>query len=296
MVSTIAKSDASVMLTGESGTGKELVAREIHRLSARCEQPLVAVNCAAFPETLFEAELFGHEKGAYTGAHSGREGRFGAADGGTLFLDELAEMPLTAQAKLLRVLEDGSYERLGSNERVDVDVRLISATNVDVNDALSDGRLRKDIYHRLKVFHLRLPALRERRSDVPLLIGHFYELLRGPSAPPLEITPRAWAALRHYPYPGNVRELKHIVEHALVLSGGDDVDLCHLPEELRGESLSPPDDRIQPLDQAVADFEREYLVRALRRCKWHKANTAELMGVSRKTLWHKLKLYEIDGP
>jgi DNA-binding NtrC family response regulator len=297
LVRTIGSSDASVMITGESGTGKELVAREIHRASARADRPLVALNCAAFPETLLEAELFGHEKGAYTGAHSGREGRFGAADGGTLFLDELAEMPLTSQAKLLRVLEEGCYQRLGSNKSIPVDVRLISATNIDVRDALEQGKLRKDIYHRLKVFHLELPALRDRRADLPLLIGHFYERRRGPDAPPLQITPRAWAALRHYGYPGNVRELKHIVEHALVLSGSEQIDLCHLPEELRGEDLPErASDRLLPLAEAVADFEREYLLRALRRCKWHKAQTAELMGVSRKTLWHKLKLYDIDGP
>ncbi len=296
LIRTIATSDASVMLTGESGTGKELVAREIHRLSKRADKPLVAVNCAAFPDTLLEAELFGHEKGAYTGAHAGREGRFGAADGGTLFLDELAEMPLTAQVKLLRVLEDGSYQRLGSNESVPVDVRLISATNIDVREALRSGQLRKDIYHRLKVFHVQVPALRHRLGDVPQLIQHFYLKQRGQGAPPLQIRPRAWAALRSYSYPGNVRELKHIIEHALVLSGSEQIDLAHLPEELRGEPFQPSQGGLLPLADAVADFEREYLLRALRRCKWHKAKTAQLMGVSRKTLWQKLKTYNIEGP
>jgi DNA-binding NtrC family response regulator len=293
VIRTIAASDASVVLTGESGTGKELVAREIHRLSGRAHKPLVALNCAAFPDALLEAELFGHERGAYTGAHNARDGRFGAADGGTLFLDELAELPLAAQAKLLRVLEDGCYQRLGSSKSISADVRIVSATNGDVQEALENGRLRADIYHRLKVFHLELPALRERRGDLPLLIRHFYEKLRGTAAPAVQITPRAWAALRHYAYPGNVRELKHIIEHALVLSGCERFDISHLPQELSGRSPSPSSDTLQTLPSAVAAFEREYLLRALRRCNGHKAHTAALMGISRKTLWQKLKLYQV---
>jgi DNA-binding NtrC family response regulator len=298
VIAAIAASDAAVLLTGDSGTGKELVAREIHSASRRAARPMVAVNCAAFPETLLEAELFGHEKGAFTGAFTRREGRFKAADGGTLFLDEVAEMSLAAQAKLLRVLEDGTCQPLGSNQTIPVDVRLISATNADVRHAVRDGKLREDIFHRLKVFHLHLPPLRDRRTDLPLLINHFHHQFHGEDAPPLRISPRAWAALKHYRFPGNVRELKHIVEHALVLSGGDEIDLEHLPEEVRGEPIpaSPRSLSSIPLVDAVRAFERDYLLRSLRRCEWHKGRTAEMLGISRKTLWQKLKAHGIEGP
>jgi len=298
LIQSIADSDASVLLTGESGTGKELVAREIHRLSGRAEGPLVAVNCAAFPDTLLEAELFGHERGAYTGADKSRDGRFGAANGGTLFLDELGEMPLAAQVKLLRVLEEGRYQRLGSNATTEVDVRIISATNVNVREAIDGGKLREDIYHRLKVFHLHLPPLRERLGDLPELLGHFHRLLgRDVGADePLRIAPRAWAALRHHDYPGNVRELKHVLEHALVLSGGGEIDLEHLPEELGGGVCEPRETPMLSLAAATAEFEREYLLRALRRCGWHKSKTADMLNIARKTLWQKLKQHRIDGP
>jgi DNA-binding NtrC family response regulator len=257
----------------------------------------VAVNCAAFPETLPEAELFGHEKGAFTGAFARRDGRFRAADHGTLFLDEVVDMPLSAQAKLLRVLEEGTYQALGSNDSISVDVRIISATNADVRQAVNDRQLRGDIYHRLKVFHLHLPPLRDRRGDLPLLINHFHRQHHGDESKELRITPRAWAALKHYRFPGNVRELKHVIEHALVLGGGDEIDLEHLPEEVRGEPV-PTSARTSslPLNDAVRAFERDYLLRALRRCEWQKGKTAEMLRISRKTLWQKLKSHGIEGP
>jgi DNA-binding NtrC family response regulator len=207
-------------------------------------------------------------------------------------------MSLAAQAKLLRVLEDGTCQPLGSNQTIPVDVRLISATNADVRHAVRDGKLREDIFHRLKVFHLHLPPLRDRRTDLPLLINHFHHQFHGEDAPPLRISPRAWAALKHYRFPGNVRELKHIVEHALVLSGGDEIDLEHLPEEVRGEPIpaSPRSLSSIPLVDAVRAFERDYLLRSLRRCEWHKGRTAEMLGISRKTLWQKLKAHGIEGP
>jgi DNA-binding NtrC family response regulator len=295
LIPTIAASDAAVLITGESGTGKELVAREIHALSRRARGPLVTVNCAAFPDTLLEAELFGHERGAFTGAVAKREGRFQAANGGTLFLDEVGEMSLAAQAKLLRVLEDGSCQPLGSNVTVPVSVRLISATNTDVRRAVEAGRLREDIFHRLKVFHLQMPTLRERRSDLPLLINHFHRHFQGPDAPSLRISPQAWSALKHYQFPGNVRELKHIVEHALVLSGGDEIDVEHLPEELRGEPASQSRRMHMPLSDAMRAFERDYLLRTLARHDWHRGRTAEVLGISRKTLWQKLKAHGIEG-
>ncbi len=295
MIDAIAASDASVLVSGESGTGKEVVARLIHQQSRRASAPLVAVNCAAFPDTLLEAELFGHERGAFTGAHERRTGRFEAAEGGTLFLDELVEMPLPAQAKLLRVLEERCIHRIGSNAPIPVDVRIVSATNVDPARAVAGGRLREDIYHRLKVFHLHVPPLRERRGDLPVLIRHFHELLRGDQAGPLFVSAPAWAALRHHRFPGNVRELKHVVEHALVLGGGDRIELEHLPEEVRGEPVRSGDrSSLLPLSEAVSDFERDYLVHTLLRFEGKRAMAAKALGISRKTLWQKLKKLGID--
>jgi DNA-binding NtrC family response regulator len=299
LIATIASSDASVLITGESGTGKELVARALHEQSARATAPLVAVNCAAFPETLLEAELFGYERGAFTGAQQRRVGRFEAAQGGTLFLDEVAEMSLSAQVKLLRVLEQGACHRLGSNEEIPIDVRLVSATNVDVNIAVEEGVLRADFYHRLKVFQIHLPPLRERLGDLPVLIKDIHgELSSGLDqrpGEPLTFSPAAWAALQHYDFPGNVRELKHIIEHAMVLSGGAQVELEHLPGEVRGDARAhEARPHLLPLQDALGDFEREYLLRCLRHCDGQKARTAELLGISRKTLWKKLKRYALE--
>lgn len=294
LISTIALSDAAVLVTGESGTGKELVAGSLHAQSLRAAGPLVAVNCAAFPETLLEAELFGHERGAFTGAMQRRAGRFEAAKGGTLFLDEVAEMSLAAQVKLLRVLEQGACQRLGSNDEVPIDVRLISATNVDVGHAIESGALRADIYHRLKVFNIHLPPLRERRSDIPLLMKHMFTKLTKRPGTELHVTPAAWAALRHYDFPGNVRELRHVVEHALILGNGELIELEHLPEEFRGGATSwgARPSRLS-LPDAVREFEKEFLLRGLQHCGGQKARTAELLGISRKTLWQKMKRYGI---
>jgi two-component system, NtrC family, response regulator AtoC len=264
-IAAIARSTAAVIITGESGTGKELIARAVHRLSGR-RGKFVAVNCAAFPETLLEAELFGHERGAFTGAVRRRAGRFEAAHEGTLFLDEIGEMAPTAQAKLLRVLQEGAFEPLGTNSPVHVDVRVVSATNVDLLDRVRRGLFREDLYYRLKVFHLHAPPLRERRADLPLLVQHFWRLITG-NSDAQKISPRAWAALTHYSYPGNVRELRHALEHALILAVDGEIDLDHLPDEIRG--LDPteggPGDML-PLARALREFEREYLVRAVREC------------------------------
>jgi DNA-binding NtrC family response regulator len=289
-IQAIAKSDAAVLITGESGTGKELVVRLLHQASERASGPLVAVNCAAFPETLLEAELFGHEKGAFTGAHARREGRFRAANGGTLFLDEVADMSPAAQAKLLRALEDGSYQPIGSDATIRVDVRIVSATNIDIKKAVESGRFREDIFHRLKVFQLHVPPLRERRSDLPLLMEHFRRRVAPNGEAPVRIAPRAWAALRSYPFPGNIRELKHMVEHALVLSAGSEIDVEHLPDEIRGDQ---PEQKtrlsLRPLGEATEEFEREYIKSALRRYGWRRTHTANVLGISRKTLWQKMR-------
>ncbi|MBK7977508.1 MAG: sigma-54-dependent Fis family transcriptional regulator [Deltaproteobacteria bacterium] len=244
-IETMAQSDAAVLITGESGTGKELVARALHEHGPRRGRPFVAVNCAAFPETLLEAELFGHERGAFTGAVRKRDGRFRAADGGTLFLDEIAEIPLPAQAKLLRVLQDGAFEPLGTNTSVRVDVRLVCATHRNLKEHIATARFREDLYYRVNVLDLHIPALRERRGDLPLLAQHFLRRYVKGDGPVPPIAPRAWAALSQYPFPGNVRELEHALEHAFVLSRGAEIDIQHLPADIAGSAgelaaLAPP--------------------------------------------------------
>src|SRR4051794_10614606 len=228
-IDMVAHSDASVLIAGESGTGKELVALMLHERGPRAAKPFVAVNCAAFPETLIESELFGFEKGAFTGAVKKRDGRFRAADGGTLFLDEIAELPMPAQAKLLRVLQDGTFEPLGTNSSVKVDVRIISATHRNLAERIKTGSFREDLFYRVNVIQVQLPALRDRPGDLPLLLRHFIQRFIPPGSPPPNVSPAAWATLVQYPFPGNVRELSHAVEHALVLSGGKEIDLQHLP-------------------------------------------------------------------
>jgi DNA-binding NtrC family response regulator len=303
MVETVADSDATVLIHGESGTGKELVARTLHRLSPRTDGPFVAVNCAAFPETLLEAELFGHEKGAFTGAHAQRIGRFEAARGGTLFLDEVAEIPMTAQAKLLRVLQDGTFEPLGTNQTVQADVRIVSATHRDLRQRIAEGTFREDLYFRLNVLDLHIPPLRERRGDLPILIEHFLRKHVRPGRPIPSLSPAAFAALSEYAFPGNVRELEHAMHRAVVLCRGDVIELHHLPEPISG-SVSPDmgegedDGGIKPLHDAMKLFEREYLLRALRSVDGKKAKAADLLGISRKNLWEKLKghgVNDMDG-
>ncbi len=216
----IAPSDAAVVITGESGTGKELVARALHEGGGRRSKPFVAVNCAAFPDTLIEAELFGHERGAFTGATNRREGRFKAADGGTLFLDEVAELSQAAQAKLLRVLQEGTIEPLGSNDTVKVDVRIISATHRDLRARIAEGLFREDLYYRINTLDLEIPPLRSRGDDLALLVQHFIRRFSNPARPTEGITWRAWNALAAHPFPGNVRELMHTIQHAVLLSAG----------------------------------------------------------------------------
>jgi DNA-binding NtrC family response regulator len=299
-IGTIAESDAPVLITGESGTGKELVARRLHDLSPRRTGPFVAVNCAAFPETLLEAELFGHDKGAFTGAVKKRDGRFKAAHGGTLFLDEVAEIPLMAQAKLLRVLQSGTFEPLGTNSSVKVDVRVISATHRNLRQHIVEGRFREDLYYRLNVLGVTIPPLRERRSDLPLLVEHFLRAFTPAGQGLPSISPRAWAVLSAHEFPGNVRELQHAIHHAVVLSRGHEIDLEHLPAELAGrevdESVGNGDAEgsVQPLAQAVRAFEREYLLRALKLTHGKRQQAADMLGISRKNLWEKLRAHGIS--
>jgi DNA-binding NtrC family response regulator len=295
-IETIAQSEAPVLITGESGTGKELVARTLHDHSSRRGKPFIAVNCAAFPETLLEAELFGHERGAFTGAVKRRDGRFKAADGGTLLLDEIAEVPLPAQAKLLRVLQEGTVEPLGTNEVTRVDVRIISATHRNLRERIKEARFREDLYYRLNVLDIEIPPLRERRGDMPLLLQYFLNKFAQPGKAPPTIAPRAWAVLSQYPFPGNVREFAHAIEHAVVLAGGGEIHVEHLPAGITGTVdpiASSSTGSLRSLSAALKEFEHEYLMRALAQANGKKMKAAEILGISRKNLWEKLRLHGI---
>jgi DNA-binding NtrC family response regulator len=290
---TFAQSEYPVLIYGESGTGKELVAKMLHDHSARGSAALVAVNCAAFPETLIEAELFGYKRGAFTGAFQDREGRFKAAHHGTLFLDEVAEIPLPAQAKLLRVLQEGCFEPLGTNQSIRVDVRIISATHRDLRARVRQGLFREDLYYRLKVLGIEVPPLRDRRGDISLLVEYFLQNFRRYEGGTPAVSARAMAALTAYGYPGNVRELEHAIQHAGVLAQGADIDVGHLPQEIAGDAavLTPADDSVglQPLPEAMHLFEREYLLRGLALAGGKRTQAAALLGISRKNLWQKLR-------
>lgn len=295
----VAQSEAPVLISGESGTGKELVARMIHEASSRAKGPFVVVNCGALAENLIEAELFGHERGAFTGAVKKRDGRFKAADGGTLFLDEIGELPPLAQTKLLRVLQEGTFEPIGTNLTVKVDVRIVSATHRNLRDLTKTLAFREDLYYRINVIEIPLPPLRERPGDLPLLLRYLLERFSPKGAAMPTLTPAAWAALKQYGFPGNVREFQHAIEHATVLSGGQSIDVEHLPVSIL-DSVQPRASQLpnsaaaggaelQPLQLAVRAFERQYLQRALEATGGKRAKAADLMGIARKTFWEKMR-------
>jgi DNA-binding NtrC family response regulator len=290
LVSTVAGTDATVLLLGESGTGKELVARALHRRGKRKDGPFVALNCSAVPESLFEAEIFGYEKGAFTGADRRRAGKIEQADGGTLFFDEVAEVPFAAQAKLLRVLEERSFTRLGGSEDVHVDLRVISATNrQDMKAMVDEGGFRMDLFYRLNVFEIRMPALRDRREDIPLLVDHFIEKLGGGR----RVSEKAMALLVDHPFPGNVRELWNVMERASILCGEDAIGPEHLSPEFLGSRRPPAGisvpEEILPLKEAVRRFEMEYIGKALEAAGGSKARASDLLQIGRKALWERLK-------
>jgi len=310
-IEMIAPSEAPTLLMGESGTGKELVARLLHERSPRASKPFVAVNCAAFPETLIEAELFGYERGAFTGAVKKREGRFRAADGGTLFLDEIAELPLSAQAKLLRVLQDGTVEPLGTDSPVKVDVRVISATHRNLRKHVTQGLFREDLFYRINVLDVNLPPLREREGDLPVLIQFFLDGFPKVDAAGQRVvhilSADAYAALSAYRFPGNVRELAHAIEHAVVLAGSGEITLDHLPAIIAEaapapvpvpvfhELVSGPIPKVvAPLVAAARAFEKVHLRLALAATGGKRVKAAEMLGISRKSLWEKLRMYELE--
>jgi transcriptional regulator with PAS, ATPase and Fis domain len=271
-----------------------LVANAIHNLSARRDNAFIKINCAAIPETLLESELFGHEKGAFTGAVQRRKGKFEAAHGGTILLDEIGDMPLPLQAKLLRVLESQSFERLGGNERVTVDVRTVYATGKNLKEEVEAGRFRRDLYYRLNVLPITIPPLRERREDIPVLVRHFLELFgRKLGKETLDISPTTQDMLLQYSYPGNVRELKHAIETAVTFCKSNIVEACCLPAEIRGEGdeyefKAPYCDKLSIVEK-VRVFERGLISRALDDAGGKKKDVAKQLGISRGTLWRKLK-------
>jgi DNA-binding NtrC family response regulator len=297
LIEQVAPSSASVLITGESGTGKEMVARMIHRLSPRADQPFVAINCAAVPETLMESELFGHEKGAFTGASDRRIGCFELADNGTLLLDEIAEMPFTLQAKLLRVLEDKTVRRLGSTREVNVDVRVIAATNKDPFKAVQSNALREDLLYRLNVITIKVPALREHRDDIALLAQHMVdELSRRHNRPAQLISTEAMDALLAHHWPGNVRELRNVIERAVVICTEEEIQKRHLPPHITGSEPSPTTDTLMiPVGVPLEEVERRVILSTLARADYNKTRAAEVLQISLKTLHNKLKAYREAG-
>ena len=313
VISRVAPTESWVLITGENGTGKEIVARSIHNQSSRSEKPLVAVNCAAIPEELIESELFGHEKGAFTGADKAQEGKFELADGGTLFLDEIGDMSLKTQAKILRILQEQSFEHVGGRKTIKVDVRVIAATNKDLPGEIEAGNFREDLYYRLKVFPLEVPPLRDRADDVPLLISDFMDtLVRQHGFKPISFDQAAIDALMAYPWPGNVRELKNFVERMFIMYAGETVTPDRLPPEFQAatERIAPAPapageesedgfdtfiaDGPADLKQARADFEARFLEAKLKECDGNISQLAKAVGLERSSLYRKLKAYKIQ--
>ena len=293
-IRTVAPTDATVLIEGESGTGKERVALALHRTSARADEAFVALSCAALPETLLEAELFGHEKGAFTGAHKQKRGRFELAHGGTFFLDDIDDMPLSTQVKLLRVLQERSFERVGGEGSVDVDIRVVAATKVKLRELVRAGKFREDLFYRIHVVPLVLPPLRERQGDVPLLAQFMIE--RHGSGRAMTIGASTLAAMERYPWPGNVRELENAVQRAVALAGGA-TELARehlLPVDPRWRGATEPAQDVRPLKEVLREVEAEHLARALESTGGHRTQTAELLGISRKVLWEKLKDHDLD--
>jgi Nif-specific regulatory protein len=298
-IAQVARSRSTVLLRGESGTGKELVARALHRFSERSQQPFVKLNCAALPESLLESELFGHERGAFTGAIKTRRGRFELADHGTLFLDEIGDISLATQIKLLRVLQERTFERVGGSRSLTVDVRIIAATNADLEEAVRTRRFREDLYYRLHVVPIVLPPLRERKEDIPLLVGHFLQRFNAENRKTLKISSPAMDLVVGYEWPGNVRELENCIERMVVMARREVIAPEDVPLPVNIHMPAPPPRVLFPeptastLPKAVADIERERLLEALRRSGGVQTRAAALLGITPRQLGYKLKKYHI---
>ncbi|MCS7337614.1 MAG: sigma-54 dependent transcriptional regulator [Verrucomicrobiae bacterium] len=298
IVKQVAPTRATVLLRGESGTGKELIAKAIHQLSPRASQPLVIVHCAALAPTLLESELFGHEKGAFTGAYERRIGRFEQAQGGTLFLDEIGEIDASLQIKLLRFLGERTFERVGSNKTLTADVRLIAATNKDLEALVKAGKFREDLYFRLRVVEIVLPPLRERASDIPLLANAFLREFAQENAKPVKgFTPEALDLLMKYQWPGNVRELRTAIEHAVVLCRGERITPRDLPPQIRSAvgAEASVEQLIAKGDLTVKEAEKQLIIRALKETGGNRTLAAKKIGLSRRTLHRKIRAYKLEG-
>ena len=303
LIEKVANTDSTVLITGESGTGKELIAKAIHYNSYRRDKPMVVINCGAIPEELLESELFGHEKGAFTGAHKSRMGRFELANGGTIFLDEIGDMSPNLQVKLLRVLQEQKFERVGSTRTIGVDVRIIAATNQDLLSAVNKGKFREDLYYRLNVIPIMVPPLRRRKSDTPLLVDFFVKKFNQEKQKNIKrFTPKAMEALLRYDWPGNVRELENLVERVIILSNGDEVGVKDLPESMiqRTKTVEPlkaaAPRAAMPFDRAVAEYEKQLILKALEEANWVKTKAAKLLKMNRTTLIEKMKKIKLSGP
>jgi len=303
LVESLHRSNATVLITGESGTGKEVIARALHSNSLQCTGPFVAVNCGALPADLLESELFGHVKGAFTGAVRDRVGRFELARGGTLFLDEIGDIPLALQVKLLRVLQERHFERVGENTPRPMDTRIIAATNQDLHDAIRTGRFREDLYYRLRVVPIHIPPLRERPEDIGLIAQHLLAHIGGRAGRALRLSPDTLSELEKYVWPGNVRELENSLEYAVALCTGQTIQIEDLPEEIRGSDAEParagrpvaePAAEGSARVPAAEDPERIRIIRALEGHHWNRQRAADSLGLSRSTLWRRMRELGID--
>jgi two-component system, NtrC family, nitrogen regulation response regulator NtrX len=297
-ISTAAPTNGRVLIFGENGAGKELVARAVHALSARRERPFVEVNCAAIPDELIESELFGHEKGAFTGAIARRRGKFELADGGTLFLDEIGDMSLRTQAKVLRALEEQTVERIGGHEPIRVDVRVLAASNKALQELIAQGRFRDDLFYRLNVIPIEVPPLRRRKEDIPLLVEHFFKAFSAEYGKrPKSLSGDAMVFFMAYDWPGNVRELRNMVERLVIMTAADTITPEDLPSPLRvGELVGVGDGSPRSLREAREAFERAFILAELRSTGWNLTRTAKQLGIGRVNLWRKLKAYGVTPP
>ncbi|MBW2174968.1 MAG: sigma-54-dependent Fis family transcriptional regulator [Deltaproteobacteria bacterium] len=290
----VAPTDSTVLISGESGTGKELVATSIYEHSLRKDKPFIKLNCVAIPEGLLESELFGHEKGAFTGANGKKPGKFEMANGGTLFLDEIADMPLTTQAKILRALQEREFETVGGTDSIKVDVRFIAATNKDLTKMVKKGGFREDLYYRLNVFSIYLPPLRERKRDIPILVDHF---LKNASKPAQMSSVALELLMASYAWPGNVRELKNTIERAAVMSDGL-IQPSHVPPhivgDLESQMVMPSLSESVSMNERLREIEKGMIIQALRKTRGVQARAAELLGLTQRSMWHKVRKHNID--
>jgi two-component system response regulator HydG len=294
-LSLIAPSDATILIYGESGTGKELVANAIHQNSPRAQKPFIKVSCAALPETLLESELFGHERGAFTGALARKAGRFQLADGGTLFLDEVNVMSATTQVKLLRVLQEREFEPLGSTKTIHVDIRLITATNKELEAEVKEGRFREDLFYRLNVVPIHLPPLRERKEDIPLLAEHFFKIYQEKNKKSVKgFLPKTIDTLMRYDWPGNIRELENVIERAVLLCRNEYVSPRDLPPPFQGEQMAEQPIISIPSGMTLEELEKEAILQTLEENGGNRTQAAQILGISRKTLQNKLKEYGLE--